>query len=304
MNLQILYADTLFLSNLVMNLLALSLTGGVMHLRYGKGRLIVSSVLGGLYSVFAVVFSFQSTLHIVVGVFLSALLVLISFGGAGQGGGFFLRAFLLFYFSSVLLGGGIEALFSLLEGLFGMRNDLVFRPADAVLAVGFGAYFILRAVSALLCGGETPHSVSVRISWEGRSVTLPLLVDSGCRLTDPITGKCAVIVSANALRGVLPSAVLNAAGEKRITIPKDHSLAGRCRLMPMRTVGEERLLLAFRPSEVLLLGDGGSLDVWVALATERAGRYGGCSGLFPANLLYGRTANGKTKKVKRTGGFS
>lgn len=298
MNLQILYADTLFLSNLVMNLLALSLTGRVMHIKYKRRRVFFASALGGIYSVLAVILSFPGALHITVGVLLSLLLVLIAFGNEGGGFGFFLRTFLLFYFSSILLGGGIDALFSVLEGAFGTRTDFLLRPADAVLIIGFLMYFLLRGITGLL-GGGLPHSVNARVVYGERSVTLPLLVDSGCTLKDPITGRGAILVSADALRTVLPKEVLCAARETGIRIPKDPSLAARCRLLPMRGVGEERLLLAFRPNEVILSTDGASLDVWVALYTGGGTSFGGCRGLLPSALLYGRTKEKKIGEVKR-----
>lgn len=300
MNLQVLYADTLFLSNFVMNLLALSLTGTVMHIKYKKGKLLLASSLGGVYAVLAVILGFPGALHITVGILLSALLILIAFGGAG-GKKLFLRSFALFYFSSVLLGGGIEALFSLLESAFGMRSHGVFRPADVVLVIGFLSYFLLRVVSRFLDGGGLPNSVNVRIAYEERSVTLPLLTDSGCRLTDPISGKGAILVCASALRGVLPAELLSSAEGKRIAMPKKHSLASKCRLLPMVSVGGEQLLLAFRPDAVTLVQDGGTLDVWVALYTGDAARFGGCRGLLPSSLLYARGGMLKKEKGVRKG---
>lgn len=297
MRLQILYADTLFLSNLVMNVLALSLTGRVTHIKYRKGRLFLASFLGGIYAVLAVILAFPGALHIVVGILLSSLLVMIAFGGA-VGKRLYFRAFLLFYFSSVLLGGGIEAFFALLEGALGAQTATVFRPADAVLVIGFLSYFLLRAVTRFLEGGELPHSVNVCVTYGEKSVTLPLLTDSGCRLRDPLSGKEAILVSASALRSVLPSEVWSSLNSKRASMPKTHAIAARCRLLPMVGVGGEQLLLAFRPDRVTLVQDGGTLDVWVALYTGDAARFGGCRGLLPSSLLYGRA--GTVKKEKST----
>ena len=300
MSVQVLYIDTLFLSNFVMDLLALSLCGAVMHLKYKRGRVLLSSALGGIYATLAVVLAFPPTLHITVGILLSALLVLLSFGTAG-GVGLFLRAFALFYFSAALLGGGIEALFSLLEQTFGGRTQGVTRPADAVLAIGFFAYFVLRFLSYFLGGGALPHSVSVRVSYEGRSITLPLLVDSGCTLNDPITGRGGILVDAKTVRNVFPPSVLLAAEKKNLSLPQEHRMAGRCRLFPVLGVGGERLLLAFRPDEITLLTDGGSLDAWVVLYTGKGVRFDGCRGLLPASLLYGRAAHAKNARTKRNG---
>ena len=299
MNLQILYADTLFLSNFVMNLLALSLCGAAMHLKYKRSRVLLASALGGIYATLAVVLAFPGTLHIAVGILLSALLVLIAFGKSGHGGAFFVRAFALFYFSSVLLGGGIEALFSILEAGFGMRENAIFRPADAVLAIGFFVYFLLRLVGSFFGSGGLPHSVSVRIVCGERSVTLPLLVDSGCKLRDPITGRGGILVSTFAVRNVLPREVLSAAEQKNVTLPPSHKLAGRCRLFPVVGVGGERLLLAFRADGVFLVSDGGSLDAWVILYSGESRRFDGCHGLLPASLLYARDARGKNVPVSK-----
>ena len=298
MSIQILYADTLLLSNLIMNYLALRLTGAVMHLRETGTRVFLSSLLGGVYAVLAVLLSFHPVLHIIAGGCLSALLLLIAFGRQG-GGGLFFRSLALFYFSSVLLGGGIEALFTLLEGVFGTRASAPFRPADLVLLLGFLAYFILRGVTRFLSGGTLPNSVIVSIRYEEKCVSLPLLVDSGCRLADPITGKSAILISASALRTVLPREVLGAAERTRVTIPSEPAVVGRCRLLPMKGAGGEGLLLAFRADEVRLLSDGGTLDVWIALYTSDITRFGGCRGLCPSTLLYGRDM--KVQTVSRSG---
>lgn len=290
MNIQVLYADTLFLSNLVMNFLALSLAGRIMHMPHKKGRLLLSAALGGSYAVVAVLLAFPGAFHVVLGVALSALLVLIAFGSFG-GAGLFLRTFALFYFSSILLGGGVEALFSLLEQTLGMRTSAVLRPADAVLIVGFLVYFVLRFLSRFLGGGGLPHSVNVSIKNDGRTVSVPLLVDSGCFLSDPVTGKGAILVSLAALRTVLPKEVVSAAEGGHVSMPQSLPLARRSRLLPMRGAGGDRLLLAFRPDEVRLMSDGAVLDVWVALYTADTVRFGGCRGLLPASLLYGRNKN-------------
>ncbi len=300
MPIQILYADTLLLSNVVMNYLALRLTGAVMHLSERGARLFLSSLLGGIYAVAAVLLSFHPVLHIIAGGCLCALLLLIAFGRQG-GRGLFFRSLALFYFSSVLLGGGIEALFTFLEGVFGTRASAGLRPADIVLLLGFLAYFILRGVTRFLSGGTLPHSVNVSIRYKERSVSLPLLVDSGCRLSDPITGRGAILVSAAALRTVLPREVLGAAERTSVTIPSEPSVVGRCRLLPMKGAGGERLLLAFRADEVRLLSDGGSLDVWLALYTSDTTRFGGCRGLCPATLLYGREVKVRTATHRADG---
>ena len=104
-----------------------------------------------------------------------------------------------------------------------------------------------------------------------------------------------------AVRNVFPREVLAEAEKKNLSLPREHRIAGRCRLFPVLGVGGERLLLAFRPDEITLLTDGGSLDAWVVLYTGRVGRFDGCRGLLPASLLYGRAANLGKVGSKRKG---
>ena len=292
----VLYLDTLFLANFMMNLLALSLTGALLHLPYARRRALLAAALGGVYACVAVLFAFPPLLHIAVGVLLSALLLLITFGSGG-GAVLFLRTYALFYFSSVLLGGGIEALFSVLESAFGTDGGGVVRPADAVLCLGFVAYLLLSLALRLFDGGGVPRYVPVRISYEGKSVTLSLLVDSGCLLSDPITGKRAIVVSRDALRGVFPEAFLSIGKGGRVELPRDGKYTGRCRLIPASGAMGCALMLAVRADALVLLTDGAPLDALVAISTKGT-RFGGAQGLLPLALLCGR---GKTNQKK--GGF-
>lgn len=294
----VLYLDTLFLSNFMMNLLALSLTGALLHLPYPRRRALLAAALGGVYACVAVLFAFPSLLHIAVGVILSALLLLITFGGSG-GRLLFLRTYALFYFASVLLGGGIEALFSVMEEAFGGGGGGRVRPADAVLCLGFLAYLLLSLALRLFDGGGVPRYTPVRITYEGKSVTLSLLVDSGCLLSDPITGKRAIVVSRDALRGIFPEPFLSIGKGGRVEIPRESKYAGRCRLIPASGMVGTALMLAVRADAVILLADGAPLDALVAISPKTA-RFGGAQGLLPLSLLRGR---GKKEQRKVASSF-
>lgn len=295
MYVQVLYVDTLFLSNFVMNMLALFLTGGLLRLPRRRLRFFLASLLGGVYATVAVVFSFPALLHIPFSLLLSVFLVLIAFPTVR---GFFplIRNFLLFYLSSILLGGAIDALFSFLSDRLSGQTPRLPSSSDVILLLGFLSYFLIRFLLRLLDGGQTPHSVSVRISFAEKKVTVPLLVDSGCLLSDPLTGKNAVIVSLSALRSLLPQELVGCAKEGMVSMPCSHALAGRCRLLPVEGVSGRRLMLAFRPDSVELLEDGEPLDVLVALYTGNAKRFGGCHGLLPSSVLFARGISKKSKK--------
>ncbi len=290
MELQVLYVDTLFLVNLALDLLSLMLVGLLMHLKRSIPRLLFASVLGALYAVAAVLLSFHPLIHTFLSLVVSLLLTVIAYRGFGSGVRLF-AAFLTFYLSCVLLGGAIEALFTVIEGLLSVREDFSLRPSDLVLLLGFSAFALITLAERFFGGAPLKKAVTVRVTLGGRSLTLPLLVDSGCLLSDPISGKAALLVRLETVSEILPGEIITCARSKSAYMPHDPESARRCRLIPAESFDGRRLLLSVRADSLALLpdkkGKGGEqvLDAYLALYSTEKSRFGGFDGLFPASLL-------------------
>lgn len=290
MELQILYLDTLFFINFALDFLSLLLAGILLHLKRRSVRLLLSSFLGALYATIAVVLSFHPILHIVISLLLSFLMVSIAYRGFGGAARFFF-AVLAFYLGSVLLGGAIEALFSLLEGILFMRESASLRTSDLILLLGFLSFGVIYAAERIFGSAPLKKVATVRIRFGERSLTLPLLVDSGCLLADPISGKAALLVRLEALGDLLPGEIITCARSKSAYMPRNPESARRCRLIPAESLDERRLLLSVRADELSLLpekrgkGKEATLDAYIALYSTEKSRFGGFDGLFPSSLL-------------------
>lgn len=290
MELQVLYVDTLFLVNLALDLLSLILVGLLMHLKRSIPRLLSASVLGALYAVGAVLLSFHPLIHTFLSLVVSLLLVVIAYRGFGSGVRL-LAAFLAFYLSCILLGGAIEALFTVLEGFLSVRESFSLRPSDLVLLLGFLAFALIMLARRFFGGAPLKKAVTVRVSLGGRSITLPLLVDSGCLLSDPISGKAALLIRLEAVSEILPGEIITCARSKSAYMPRDPESARRCRLIPAESFDGRRLLLSVRADTLTILPDkkgrGGeqAIDAYVALYSTEKSRFGGFDGLFPSSLL-------------------
>lgn len=294
MELQILYLDTLFFVNFALDFLSLLLVGLFLHLKRRLLRLLLSSLLGALYAVGAVLLDIHPTLHIVVSVALSVLLVAVGYRDFVNSGRFF-GAVLLFYLSSVLLGGAIEALFSLLEGVLTVREDASLRSSDVILLLGFSAFGLIYAATRFFGNAPIKKAATVRVTLGGKSVTLPLLVDSGCLLSDPISGRAALLVRLEAISSILPSEVITCARSASAYMPRDPATARMCRLIPASSLDGKRLLLSVRADEISVLPekkgkkdkkDGYLLDAYIALYSVGQSHFGGFEGLFPASLFH------------------
>ncbi len=290
MELQILYLDTLFFINFALDFLSLLLAGLLLHLKRSTVRLLFSSLIGAAYATLAVVFSFHPTVHIFISLVLSLLMVSLAYRGFGSAARFFFAA-LAFYLGCVLLGGAVEALFSVLEGILFMREDASLRTSDVILLLGFSAFGLIYAAERIFGGTPLKKVATIRIRFGERSLTLPLLVDSGCFLADPISGKAALLIRLEALGDLLPGEIITCARSKSAYMPRDPASARRCRLIPAESLDGRRLLLSVRADELSLLpekkgkGEEMVLDAYIALYSTEKTRFGGFDGLFPASLL-------------------
>ena len=293
---QVLYVDTLFFSNMAMDLLALSVTGVILRLKRSFGMLLLASALGGVYAVVAVLLAFPLPLHMIVSLLLSLCLVAVAFGRIGRGRLFF-GAVVLFYLATVLFGGGIELLFVFLEQLFGTRTHFFLSVSDMVLLLGTLIFVILRLVIRFFFTTPVTQSATVQIRFRGHKITVPLLVDTGCLLADPITGTPALLLSREAALTIFPKELTDCAVGK-IRMPETGYLSSKCRLLVASSMGEKKLLLAVRADRVtLVIQPNTPLDVLIALWPEEGEDFGGFAGLIPSGVLLGKMQKEKRRTV-------
>jgi len=290
MEMQVLYVDTLFLINYALDFLSLSLVGIFLHLRRRIWRLLLVSLLGASYAVLAVIFAFPTLLHIFLSVLLSLVLVLCAYRDFGNGGRL-VGAVIAFYFSSVLLGGIVQVLFGWLEKLLVPRSGALFKLSDLVLIFGFAAFGLVYAASRFFGGMPLKKFATVRATFGDKNVTFAVLIDSGCLLNDPISGKPAMVVRLDTLGQILPSEIVACARSKSAYMPRDPYHARRCRLIPAEALGEKRLLLSVRADKLCVLPDKKGkekereLDAYIALIPSAEHHFGGFEGLLPSSLL-------------------
>ncbi len=253
------YAEYLFLENVVTGGMILLLTGKITGIRCKKGLLLLGSILCGIYSFIL----FWDTLHPLL-----ALLTKLGFSAAVIYATFwprklrqFARITLVFYLVSFAMGGitiGMMYFF----GVAGVtQNSSVYLGAEGYLYVflGCAATWMIFCLFADFIKGRMRKErtyADVEISIGGRSVTMKGMVDTGNFLTEPISGKPVMIVSAAAAKRFLPDDfVEEAASERKTQFLSDTLMrscyAGRIRLVPFRSIGEEKgYLIGIRPDGI------------------------------------------------------
>ena len=291
----VVYVDVLFLINFCMDFLALCLAGAILHLPHRTVRLIIAAALGGVYAVASALFGGYVIPGILIGMAMAWLLCEISYGGRCARRRFF--ALLgIFFVTSWLLGGMITAFYSLLARFFEKREELL-----GALLAGDGRlviFFVLALFCAMLLGIgrrrfaylHKQRAVLLTLREGERTKSVTALVDSGNTLCDPLSGRPCIVLDSNTAREVIPADILNFSESE----PGDPGVLSaesrrRIRLIPARSLGGSRLLVGYRPTDVII-GEGTaeahSVDAVVVLDHQGGSGFCGYGALVPSVLIF------------------
>ena len=255
----VVYIDSLFLLNLILNYLLLLAAAKVAGEPFCRRRLGVAAGLGALYAAanFFPGMGFLSRPVIKLGA--GVLMVLAAFSGRRR----LLRLTLIFFGLSLAFGGGVLAV-SLLGGTgLTFSNGIPATAMDlkVVLLSAAGCYVLLTLVFQRMgrhsrWEGEV---VDVELELEGRRARFSALVDTGNTLTDPANNRPVLVAEWAAVQPLLPPEA--ALGPEQLRRPAQAmeglppAVRSRFRLLPYRTVGVEAgLLLALRVDREFLGG--------------------------------------------------
>ena len=272
----VVYLDTIFLLNSAADAAALYAAARLSGLPVSGRRLAAAALLGGTYGALCALPGWGALASFPAQACAAAALVRLAFGRR-EG---FLRRVLLFYLLSCSLAGALVAGARLLRERGAALAGLDWR---IFFLAGGGCFLLLTVVFR----GGARHTAAgqlrrCRICRRGREAELTALLDTGCTLTDGLSGA--------------PVLTVHWAALEPLWTPEEHSVlscleregAARClerlgggfRLLPYRAVGvRSGLLLCFKADGAEL--EGRSLGpVTVALSPTPVSDGGGYAALW------------------------
>lgn len=273
---QVIYIDSVFCLNALMDALVLLATAQLGGICPKRGRCFWAAILGGVYSV-AVFLPGGEVLASWLGKAVAGtLMVLTAYGGERH----ILRVILLFFGVSCGMAGCVMALGAVAGGI-PLENGVLYTNVDVgvLLSVSAAAYGVLTLVFRASAGKRVRGLlVPVTLAWDDRRVHLTVLCDTGNSLRDPVTGRTVLIADSLQLRELFPVELRPLLHPERLRSPAElPGMLGewrvRFRLIPYRAVGVsggmlvafktdwgevggrryDRLMVALSPTE---LGDG------------------------------------------------
>ncbi len=251
------YADVLFLINFIINYLVLFTTSQIKTLQLKRLRLLLSALLGALYSFVLFFPKLALFTSLTAKAAISSLMVFAAFGKDD-----FLKNYLSFILVSVIFGGAVFTL-ALFDnsGFIETNNMAYYIHADtgviaAACIITYFSVFLIFRRSASRSDRKT-HKIVIKN--KNREVSFTALHDTGNSLRAPHTNARVVICDYQTVQAVFSDEIQSVFKESpSVSFPlllDKLSCFDKFSLVPYKTIGTSfSLLLAYRPDTVLLDG--------------------------------------------------
>ena len=244
----VVYADLLFLLNLIANYLLLLAAGRMAGAALARWRIGLGAAAGALYAVLLFLPGLGWLGQWPCKIALGVVMALIAYGGERR----LLRLTVLFFGASAALAGavlGAELLGSVPltvdRGVFYSEIDL-----RLLLLLFVACYFVLSLFFRRVGGHSGRELVRLELALNGGTAVVTALLDTGHSLTDPATNRPVVVAWWESVAGLLPAWA--DAADPIGSVERCHAAGSRqARLIPYRAVGVEcGMLLAIRSQGV------------------------------------------------------
>lgn len=246
------YIDLYFLVNASMDFLCLAMTAAILHRPARRRRLLLASLLGGLWAVFTLLSGISGALGVLLDLLFAVILAAAAFSEKHGRASRLLQNAGAFALLSALLGGLMTVLYRFLNRLElpleALQGDSLSAWMFAVLAAVAG-FFTLRGGRLFRRSGAI-REVRLEVTVDGKTAVLHALVDSGNLLCDPLSGRSVALADPAKLAPCLPPGLLHALEHPEDAPPE---YARRVRLIPARTATGEGMLAAFAPDHLLVI---------------------------------------------------
>lgn len=201
---EIIYVDSLFLLNFIIDYLLLVLTYRLCGLTIRRGRCVFGALAGGVYAVLCFLPGWGFLAAPLCKIALWGLLSLITFGGEER----LLRCALSFLTISAVFGGGVWAA-TMLSG--GTLMGGAVRLSLPTLIFSFAVcYAFLSLTLSRRLQQQSGERVSVRLVLRGRSAELTALHDTGNTLREQLSGRRVLAVGAGDVKALFTPQELEA----------------------------------------------------------------------------------------------
>ena len=280
----VVYLDTLFFLNFLLNYLIMLAVARVCALVVRRWRIALAAAVGGVYAVMAIMPIMHFAASLIMQILVAIAMAAIAFGVNKR----LTKATLCLWLVGLLFGGAVMGANILLDRDAGIGHvPYIDISIGLLLTSTAAAYVLITVILKASANRAGTRGASMTIEADGKSCTINILHDSGNALTDPVTGAPVLIVTPQELyplwspeqRIILNSEQLHDPTAVLLALSNIKSPVA-FRLVPYSAIGVEcNMLLAFMPDRIAV--DGKQTHMLVALSPTSVshGAYAGIANL-------------------------
>ncbi len=256
------YIDIVLLENLIMNFIILLATGLILKEKIKKVRLLLSSLLGAIYSVVSYMSVLEIYTSMILKIILSIVMLYIAFNP--QSLKKMWKDILLFYLTSFVFGGAAFAFIYIVKPQeILMKNGLFLGtyPLKTILLGAMIAFIIIITAFTVVKTKITKKDMfcEIEIRLNGKTIQTTAMLDTGNMLKEPITNTPVVVVEHTLLYDCIPKEILNHLQEllegEFHNIPEKikEEYITRLKFIPFSSLGKQNgMLLGIRAENMIL----------------------------------------------------
>ena len=242
------YWDMMFLLNFTIDYIILYSTAKTMFLKRNFLKMILGAVIGGIYGIF--VFEKSFVFNTLTYIFVTLFILYIAFSTLN------FKIVSTFYIISFLFGG-ISNYLNNMYGVIKMSNGFLYFENN-LIAVILGVLlssFIVVILLKLMKRNVIKHKQikTVDIFFEGKSVTVSGIIDTGNLLLDPITKYPVILAEFADIKEIISEDLIKFLEEKEnLLVNINRKIINKIRLIPYKNSNSNDILKGFKPDYIII----------------------------------------------------
>lgn len=307
------YLDVVLIENLCMNYIILFATGYLLKKKMNHIRLILSGLLGGIYSILAYIGVLEIYSNFILKIILSIVMVYLAYNAKNIKE--LSKELIFFYLTSFVFGGCAFALLYFIKPQeILMKNGTYIGTYPLKVAIlggllGFTITVIAFSVKKRRISKQDMYS-NITIYFNENSITTIALLDTGNMLKDPITRMPVIVVEKEILKNILPDTILNnlnkiIGGDVPKEVYEDENIEyiTKFRVIPFSSIGKTNgMLLGFKANKVEIKDEENIeiiKNVIIGIYENKLSKKNQYSALIGLELIEGSESNEFTANVSR-----
>lgn len=256
------YVDIVFLENIIMNSIILYATSIILKQKPRLFRIIMSSVIGAIYSIALYLTNFKIYTSTISKIILSIIMIYIAFKPSNIKN--VCKQVIIFYLTSFIFGGvALNLIYYLKPENISIKNGMF--TGDYVLKViilgAIVALIIVKISIKIIKNKLNPKDMYCKIKMKinEKTVETKAMIDTGNLVKEPITNIPVVIVERSLLEGIISNEILDnleniLCGDlSNISEETQNEYFTKLRCIPYSSLGKENgMLVGIKIPEIMV----------------------------------------------------